>query len=90
VLTREFTAADWPEVWPIVREIVRAQQTFAYYPGLTAEQAYDTWIEASRGLTVVAVADGRVVGTAKMGSNQAGPGSHVPTASFIVAADARG
>lgn len=90
MLIREFTAADWPEVWPILREIVRAQQTFAYDPDLTAEEAYGTWIEASPGLTVVAVADGRVVGTAKMGPNQAGPGSHVSTASFMVAGDSRG
>jgi predicted N-acetyltransferase YhbS len=90
VLIRKFTASDWPEVWPIVREIVQAQQTFAYDPGLTAEQAYGTWIEASPGLTVVAVADGRIAGTAKMGPNQAGPGSHVSTASFMVAADSRG
>jgi GNAT superfamily N-acetyltransferase len=91
VLVREFTAADWPEVWPIVRETARAQQTFAYDPRLTAEQAYGIWIEASPGLTVVAVAaGGRVVGTAKMGPNQAGPGSHVSTASFMAAADSRG
>lgn len=90
MLIRAFTAADWPEVWPIVREIVRAQQTFAYDPCLTAEQAYGTWIEASPGLTVVAIAGGRVVGTAKMGPNQAGPGSHVSTASFMVTAGSRG
>lgn len=90
VLIREFTAADWPELWPVVREVVRAQETFAYDPGMTAEQAHSTWIEASPGLTVVALADGRVVGTAKMGPNQADPGSHVSTASFIVAAGSRG
>jgi GNAT superfamily N-acetyltransferase len=90
VLIREFTTSDWPEVWPIVREIVQAQQTFVYDPGLTAEQAYGIWIEASPGLTVVAVADGRIAGTAKMGPNQAGPGAHVSTASFMVAADSRG
>jgi GNAT superfamily N-acetyltransferase len=31
-----------------------------------------------------------VLGTAKMGPNRPGPGSHVATASFMVAADARG
>ncbi|MFI1198555.1 GNAT family N-acetyltransferase [Streptomyces sp. NPDC020883] len=42
------------------------------------------------GLTVVAVDGERVLGTAKMGTNRPGPGSHVSTASFMVAADARG
>jgi GNAT superfamily N-acetyltransferase len=33
---------------------------------------------------------GRVLGTAHMGPNRQGPGSHVATASFMVAGDARG
>jgi len=73
-----------------MREVIQAQETFAYDPGMTAEQAHDVWAEVLPGLTVVAVNEGRVVGTAKMGPNQAGPGSNISTASFMVAADARG
>jgi GNAT superfamily N-acetyltransferase len=40
--------------------------------------------------TVVAIATGRILGTAKMGRNRDGPGAHVATASFMVAAAARG
>lgn len=90
VQIRQFLATDWPQVWPILREIVRAQETFPYDPSMTAERAHDIWIEAPPGLTVVAVDGGRVLGTAKMGPNWSGPGSHVSTASFMVAADARG
>ena len=87
---REFTAADWPQVWPIVRGIVRAQETFPYDPAMTQDQAREVWIEAPPGLTVVAAEGGRVLGTAKMGPNKPGPGAHISTASFMVAADARG
>jgi GNAT superfamily N-acetyltransferase len=87
---RAFVEADWPNVWPIVREVVRAADTFAYDPAMTAEQAHVTWIEAPPGLTVVAEDGGRILGTAKMGPNRPGPGSHVATASFMVASDARG
>ena len=87
---RAFAEADWPHVWPIVREVVRAADTFAYDPAMTAEQAHATWIEAPPGLTVVAEDAGRILGTAKMGPNRPGPGSHVATASFMVASDARG
>ncbi len=66
MLIREITVADWPEVWPIVRDVVQAQQTFAYDAGLNAEQAHGIWIEAPPGLTV-AIAEGRVVRTAKWG-----------------------
>ncbi|MFE0019747.1 GNAT family N-acetyltransferase [Amycolatopsis sp. NPDC059021] len=87
---REFAEADWPRVWPIVEEIVRAGETYTYDPAMTESQARGTWIEAPPGQTVVAVDDGRVLGTAKMGANRPGPGSHVATASFMVDAQARG
>src|SRR5690606_21749487 len=48
------------------------------------------WMLAPPGVTLVAVEGERVLGTAKTGPNQMGPGSHVATASFMVAADARG
>ena len=90
VAVREFDAADWPQVWPIVEEVVRAADTFTYDPAMTAEQAHDTWVVAPPGATVVAVDGERVLGTAHMDTNRPGPGSHVSTASFMVAADARG
>jgi GNAT superfamily N-acetyltransferase len=90
VLIREFREPDWAQVWPIVQEVVRARETFPYDPEMTADQAYDMWVEAAPGRTVVAVAGDRVLGTAKMGTNRPGPGSHVSTASFMVARDARG
>ncbi|MFG1953183.1 GNAT family N-acetyltransferase [Micromonospora sp. NPDC048830] len=90
MLIREFAEADWAQVWPIISEVVRAEETFPYDPAMTAEQAYGMWVERPPGRTVVAVEGDRVLGTAKMGANRPGPGSHVSTASFMVAADARG
>ncbi len=90
VQIREFVEGDWCQVWPIVRNVVQAEETFAFDPSMTAAQAYGLWVEAPPGLTVVAVDGDRVLGTAKMGTNRPGPGSHVSTASFMVAAEARG
>lgn len=87
---REFTDADWPQVWPIVREVVRARDTYTFDPDMTADDAREIWLESPPGRTVVAVDGDRVLGTAKMGTNRPGPGSHVSTASFMVAADTRG
>ena len=87
---RPFTDTDWPQVWPIVRDIVRAADTFAYDPAMTEGEARAVWIEPSPGLTVVAIENDRVLGSAKMASNRPGPGSHVATASFMVPAEARG
>ncbi|MEU4397582.1 GNAT family N-acetyltransferase [Micromonospora orduensis] len=90
MLIREFVDQDWAQVWPVIEEVIRAQETFTYDPAMTAEQSYGMWVEAPPGRTVVAVDGGRVLGTAKMGTNRPGPGAHVSTASFMVAADARG
>ncbi|MFG1884103.1 GNAT family N-acetyltransferase [Micromonospora sp. NPDC049102] len=90
MLIRTFTEQDWSQVWPIVGDVIRAQETFTYDPRMTADEAYDIWVETPPGRTVVAVDGGRVLGSAKMGANRPGPGAHVSTASFLVAADARG
>jgi GNAT superfamily N-acetyltransferase len=90
VRIREYTDTDWPSVWPIFREVVAAGDTFVYDPGWSSEQAQNVWVEAPPGRTVVACDGSWVLGTAKMGPNRPGPGSHVSTASFMVASNARG
>lgn len=87
---RELGEPDWAQVWAVVRAVVRARDTFPYDPAMTEQEAREMWVEAPPGLTVVAVEGERVLGTAKMGTNRPGPGSHVATASFMVATDARG
>jgi L-amino acid N-acyltransferase YncA len=86
---REITEPDWPQVWAIIGEVIEARDTFPYDPQMSEAQARG-WMEAPPGLTVVAVQDGQVLGTAAMAANRPGPGSHVSTASFMVAAGARG
>lgn len=90
MLIREYTDADWPSVWPIFQEVVAAGDTYAYDPAWSSEQAHAVWVEAPPGHTVVACEGAAVLGTAKMGPNRPGPGSHVATASFMVAGSARG
>jgi L-amino acid N-acyltransferase YncA len=87
---REYTDDDWPSIWPIFREVVAAGDTYAYDAGWSSAQAREVWVEGLPGHTVVACDGSRVLGTAKMGPNRPGPGSHVATASFMVAAGARG
>jgi GNAT superfamily N-acetyltransferase len=90
LLIRPFAEADWPQVWPIVRAVVRAADTFVYDPAMTPELARAIWIDAPPGLTVVAADGADILGSAKMGPNRQGPGAHVATASFMVSAAARG
>lgn len=91
MVIRDFEDLDWPSVWGILREVVRARETIPYDPDMSAAQGRLVWAEAPPGRVVVAVgAEGAVVGSAKMGPNRGGPGAHVSTATFVVAADRRG
>jgi GNAT superfamily N-acetyltransferase len=81
---REATASDWRAIWPFFREIVRAGETYAYDPDMPEETAREIWMVGPPGVTLVAVADGLVVGTANAYANRAGPGAHVASASFMV------
>jgi L-amino acid N-acyltransferase YncA len=87
---RDYVDSDWPAIWPIFREVVSAGDTYAYDPAWSSEQAKAVWVERLPGHTVVACEGSRVLGTAKMGPNRPGPGSHFATASFMVAGEARG
>jgi L-amino acid N-acyltransferase YncA len=87
---RPMTEDDWPQVRPFFDEVVQAGETYAYPPDLTSEQARSLWTMSPPGVTVVLEDRGAVLGSATMGPNRPGRGSHVGTASFMVAAAARG
>ena len=90
VIIREYVDADWPQVWPIVQEVVTAGETYTYTPSWTPDEARRTWVEPAPGHTVVACVGNRIVGTAKTAPNRPGRGAHVATASFMVPETARG
>jgi ribosomal protein S18 acetylase RimI-like enzyme len=82
---REATADDWPAIWPFLRRIVAAGETFCWDRDTGEDQARVKWFPAPPGRTVVAVGpDGAVLGTAETHPNQGGPGAHVANAGFMV------
>ena len=91
MLIRPITEADWPAFYQVFRDVVADGETYAYPEGLSSSEAHELWVESPPGVTVVAVSDdGTVLGSAKSGPNRPARGSHVATASFMVAEDARG
>jgi GNAT superfamily N-acetyltransferase len=81
---RDATPADWPRIYPFFAAIVDAGETYAYPSDHTLESARALWMEEPPGATVVAESDGQILGSAKMGPNRPGRGSHIATASFMV------
>jgi len=65
--------------------IVAAGTTFSWDREIAEDAARAAWMNAPPRRTLVAVDDvGAVIGTAEMGPNHGGPGSHVATAGFMV------
>jgi GNAT superfamily N-acetyltransferase len=90
-MVREFRPDDWARVWPIVEGILVAGETYCWPSDATESEARTWWMHGPHGRVFVAEDDdGRIVGTAEMHPNQAGGGSHVANAGFMVAPHASG
>ncbi len=87
---RDAVERDWPAIYPIFITIVAAGQTYAYPEQLSSEEARAYWMPGPPARTVVAIDDDQLVGTALMGPNRPGRGSHIATASFMVDPAAQG
>jgi L-amino acid N-acyltransferase YncA len=88
---RDARPEDWDAIWPFFRRIVAAGETYAYDREMPEPEARRLWMVGPPGATTVATdADGRVLGSASMYPNRAGPGSHVASASFMVDPDHAG
>jgi L-amino acid N-acyltransferase YncA len=84
VRIRDAIADDWAAIWPFLREIVRAGETYTWPRDIDDGAARAIWMAAPPVRTLVAVEDDTVLGTAKISPNQPGPGAHVANASFMV------
>jgi L-amino acid N-acyltransferase YncA len=88
---RDATPEDWAAIWPFMRRIVAAGETFSWDQDIDEKEARRIWFHGPPGATVVAVdEDGTVIGTAEYEPNHGGPAAHVATASFMVDPDHAG
>lgn len=81
---RDATSDDWPAIWSFMRGIVAAGETFCWDRETPETDARGMWMHEPPGVTVVAVDDGAVVGTAEIHRNHGGGGRHVANAGFMV------
>lgn len=80
---------DADALWPILRDVIRAGDTYAYDRDLSREAALELWTIKPRA-TYVAELDGQIVGTYYIKTNQPGGGAHVCNCGYMVAERARG
>jgi len=90
VLIRTATAADWAGIWAFMAGVVAAGETYTFPQDMGPGEGRAAWMLAQPWVVLVAVQEGRILGTAKYGPNWPGRGSHVANASFIVDPEAGG
>ena len=86
---RPATDSDHDGIWKIFHEVVADGDTYPIDPGISREDALAYWSQA-RAHVFVAEQNGQIGGTYVLHPNQAGGGSHVANAAFMVAKNARG
>jgi hypothetical protein len=74
---REARQEDWAQIWPVIHDVITEQQTFAYDPAMSEEEARRIWLLPAPARVTVAVGEGLILGAANVYANRPGPGSHI-------------
>jgi ribosomal protein S18 acetylase RimI-like enzyme len=90
VAIRRAADDDWPQIWPIFREVTVAGDTFVYDPQTDETTARSWWPAPPPNQTWLALDGSTVLGFYTVGPNHGGPGAHIANASYMVDAAARG
>ena len=80
---------DFDALWPILRDVIRAGETYALDPDMPREAVFDLWMRSPRA-TYLAERGGAILGTYYIKTNQRGGGAHVCNCGYMVAPAARG
>lgn len=89
VTIRKAKQEDWDAIWEIIEAVISKGDTYTFAPGTSKEVMLDYWCGTDKH-TYVATGDGQVLGTFIIKDNQAGLGSHIANASYMVSEKAMG
>lgn len=85
----EMTEQDFKCFWPIFKEIVLAQETYAFDPNIGCEEAYLLWCKMPE-KSFVLQEDGQILGSYYLKPNAAGPSAHICNCGYMVNPNSRG
>jgi ribosomal protein S18 acetylase RimI-like enzyme len=88
-MLREITKADFELFWPTFLAVIQAQETYAFDPEMTFEQAFTLWCESPT-KAFAFVENEIVLGTYYIKPNAMGPSSHICNCGYMVSSEARG
>ncbi|ENM5895669.1 GNAT family N-acetyltransferase [Vibrio mimicus] len=88
-MIREISKSDFESFWPTFFTVIQAQETYAFDPDMTLEDAFTLWCEIPL-KTYVFVENEVVLGSYYIKANAMGPSSHICNCGYMVSSEARG
>ncbi|MBJ7554490.1 GNAT family N-acetyltransferase [Marinomonas spartinae] len=88
-MIREMTRLDFESFWPCFKSVIQAQETYAFDPNITLEEAYRLWCELPL-KTFVFVEGEQILGSYYIKPNGMGPSDHICNCGYMVDSKARG
>jgi len=85
----EITKSDFEAFWPIFKDIIQAQETYAFDPELDFESAYQLWCLSPQKCFVIKE-DDTILGTYYIKPNASGPSAHISNCGYMVSPHSRG
>ncbi len=85
----EITRSDFESFWPVFKEVVSAQETYAFDPEIELESAYNLWCLSPQ-KTYAIKDNGLVLGSYFIKANASGPSSHISNCGYMVSPESRG
>eukprot|EP00980_Cylindrotheca_fusiformis_P005500 scaffold1170_cov122-Cylindrotheca_fusiformis.AAC.8 len=84
------TRLDFESFWPCFKSVIQAQETYAFDPNMTLEEAYRLWCELPLKTFAFVDGDEHILASYYMKPNGMGPGDHICNCGYMVDAKAQG
>ncbi|MCL6417352.1 GNAT family N-acetyltransferase [Aestuariirhabdus sp. Z084] len=89
MIIREMTPADFDLFYPVFADVVDAQETYAFEPGMSFDEAYNLWCVTPL-KTYVLEEQGTILGSYYLKPNAMGPSRHICNCGYMVSPQSRG
>lgn len=88
-MIRAMTQADFTAFWPHFKAVIKAQQSYAFDPDMSEQQAYQLWCQLPLS-SFVFEQDNKILGSYYIKPNAMGPSKHICNCGYMVSEAARG
>ncbi|QPB82893.1 GNAT family N-acetyltransferase [Pseudoalteromonas rubra] len=88
-MIRIMTQNDFQHFWPTFKEVIEQQETYAFDPDMSQQQAYALWCQKVD-IAYVMVEGYEILGSYYLKANAMGPSNHICNCGYMVAPQARG